>query len=61
MSAKGVTTVPAKMTREELQAFVLGFVDHRLAVIEERLAALERPIHSPLLPSGGVIDNDQRS
>jgi hypothetical protein len=31
------------MTREELQAFVLGFVDHRLAVIEERLSGLEHP------------------
>jgi hypothetical protein len=54
MGTKGVTTVPSQMTREELQTFVLGFVDHRLAVIEERLSALERP-------KGDGDQNDQRS
>jgi hypothetical protein len=38
---QGFTTRPSQMTREELQNFVLGFVDHRIAVIEERLSALE--------------------
>jgi hypothetical protein len=37
-NAKGFKTAPAKMTREELQNFVLGLVDHRMAEIEERLS-----------------------
>jgi hypothetical protein len=36
------TNVPVKMTREELEALVTGLCDHRLAAIEERVAALER-------------------
>jgi hypothetical protein len=56
---KGFTTIPAKMTRDELQTLVLGFVDHRLAVVEERVAELERAIHSSLLPSCGITDGGQ--
>jgi hypothetical protein len=36
------TSVPSKMTREELGTLVIGLCDHRLAAIEERVAALER-------------------
>jgi hypothetical protein len=40
------TNVPSKMTREELQSLVVGLCEHRLAAIEERVAAQERAIHS---------------
>jgi hypothetical protein len=36
------TSVPSKMSREQLEALVVGLVDHRIATVEERLAALER-------------------
>ena len=36
------TTVPSKMSREALEALVVGLVDHRMAAIEERVSALER-------------------
>jgi|SRR6516162_8704762 hypothetical protein len=51
------------MMREELETLVIGLCDHRLAAIEERVAALERvlleklgPGHwwCPALPIGGV-------
>jgi hypothetical protein len=36
------TTAPSRMTREQLETLIVGQCDHRLAAIEERVAALER-------------------
>jgi hypothetical protein len=39
--AQRESKAPSKMTREQLEALITGLCDHRLAAIEERLAALE--------------------
>jgi hypothetical protein len=44
------TSQPYRMNREELETLVVGLVDHRIAAVEERLAALERR------QNGGVRD-----
>ena len=36
------TTVPAKMSREALEALVIGLCDHHVAALEQRVAELER-------------------
>jgi hypothetical protein len=41
-TAKRETTVPSKMSREQLETLVVGLVDHRLAAMEARVAELER-------------------
>ena len=46
----------SQMTRKQLEDYVVGVVDHRIATVEERVAELERAIHSPPLPSGGSIE-----
>ena len=49
-------TAPSKTPRAQLEAVITGYCDHRLAAIEERLAALERRTRTmpPSFPSGAT-------
>ena len=52
---------PSQMTRERLEALVVGICDHRIAAVEERLAELERKT-TAMLPSydGGAVSHVQQ-
>jgi hypothetical protein len=43
------TKSPAQMTRKQLEDFIVGQVDHRIANVEQRVAELER--RTTALPS----------
>jgi hypothetical protein len=42
---------PAQMSRKQLEDFIVGQVDHRIAAVEERLSVLER--RTTAMPSSG--------